>query len=68
VLGFLMSAALVALGGMLPLQDEIGRPTVSPAVAVSTILLLSAIAFLAGLFPARKAANMDPVECLRTGS
>jgi putative ABC transport system permease protein len=68
VLGFLISAALVALGGMLPLQDEIGRPTVSPAVAVSTILLLSAIAFLAGLFPARKAANMDPVECLRTGS
>jgi putative ABC transport system permease protein len=68
VLGFLISAALVALGGMLPLQEEIGRPTVSPAVAVSTILLLSAIAFLAGLFPARKAANMDPVECLRTGS
>jgi putative ABC transport system permease protein len=68
VLGFLISAALVALGGMLPLQDEIGRPTVSPAVAVVTIALLSAIAFLAGLFPARKAANMDPVECLRTGT
>jgi putative ABC transport system permease protein len=68
VLGFLVSAALVALGGMLPLQDEIGRPTVSPAVAAATIALLSAIAFLAGLFPARKAANMDPVECLRSGT
>jgi putative ABC transport system permease protein len=68
LLGFIISAALVALGGMLPLQEEIGRPTVSPAVAVATIALLSAIAFLAGLFPARKAANMDPVECLRTGT
>lgn len=65
--GFIMSAGLVALGGMLPLQDEIGRPTVSPAVAAATVGLLAGIAFMAGLFPARKAANMDPVECLRHG-
>jgi putative ABC transport system permease protein len=67
LLGFIIAAGLVALGGMLPLQDEIGRPTVSPAVLIATITLLGAIAFMAGLFPARKAANMDPVECLRTG-
>jgi putative ABC transport system permease protein len=67
LLGFIISAGLVALGGMLPLQNEIGRPTVSPAVAMATMGLLAAIAFLAGLFPARRAARLDPVECLRTG-
>lgn len=66
--GFLLSAGLVAVGGMLPLQDEIGRPTVSTTVAVATVGLLAGIAFMAGLFPARKAANMDPVECLRHGT
>jgi putative ABC transport system permease protein len=68
LLGFLLAAGLVALGGMLPLQDEIGTPAVSPAIAAATIALLAMIAFMAGLFPARKAASLDPVECLRSGS
>jgi putative ABC transport system permease protein len=65
--GFLISAGLVALGGMLPLQEVIGTPAVSAPVAAATVALLGGIAFLAGLFPARRAAQLDPVDCLRQG-
>jgi putative ABC transport system permease protein len=50
---------------MLPIEDYVGRATISPPVLMATLALLTVIALLAGLFPARKAANLDPVECLR---
>lgn len=63
--GFIISITLVKIGGMLPIEEQVGIPTISGTVLIATLGLLSGIAFLAGLFPARKAANLDPVECLR---
>ncbi len=65
VFGFFCSWGVVALLSFMPMEEFIGTPTISPLVASVTLMLLAGIAFLAGFFPARKAANLDPVECLR---
>lgn len=64
-LGFLISVGLVKVIGMFPIEEFVGKPTISPMVAVTTMGLLALIAVLAGFMPARKAALLDPVECLR---
>jgi putative ABC transport system permease protein len=65
VMGVLLSFGLVAVAKLAPIQEMVGVPTISPMVMAATLSLLAGIAFLAGLFPARRAANLDPVECLR---
>jgi len=66
LLGFGLSVGIVALLGLVPMQEFVGTPTISPLVLVVTVSLLGVIGFVAGLFPARRAASLDPVECLRT--
>ncbi|MBI3983181.1 MAG: ABC transporter permease [Gemmatimonadetes bacterium] len=64
-LGLGISLAMVRVAGLFPTNDIVGQPVLSPTVALVTVSLLAGIGFLAGLFPARKAASLDPVECLR---
>lgn len=66
LLGFLIALGLIQGIALLPIQDFVGTPELSPAVAGVTMGLLAFIAFLSGLFPARKASRLDPVECLRS--
>ncbi len=65
-LGLLLSFGLVAALGGLPIREFVGVPTISPKVLAATLALLAAVAFVAGLMPARRAAALDPVEALRS--
>jgi putative ABC transport system permease protein len=64
-MGFLVSIGIVKLMGYLPLREFVGAPIISARVAWATMGLLMFVAVLAGFFPARRAAALDPVECLR---
>ncbi len=69
ILGTAVSLGLIALIAALPLKGEafefIGRPTFSPAIAAATAAILGAIGSLAGFFPARRAATVNPAVSLR---
>jgi putative ABC transport system permease protein len=70
VLGLLMATVLVTLLSLIPTGDNvavemIGKPTLSPAIATTASGILGIIGLLAGYFPARRAASVDPAETLR---
>lgn len=67
--GLFVSVGLIQLVWMLPAEGGamtfLGRPLLSGSVLAVSIILLSAIGLIAGLFPARKAASIEPVDALR---
>jgi len=69
LIGFLVSVGIIKLLWMMPVQEGamefLGRPLLSTSVIVVSISLLTLIGLLAGVFPARKAASVNPVEALR---
>ena len=47
------------------LQEFVGKPEVSPVVALITTGILGVIGFFAGFFPARSASRLDPVVAMK---
>ena len=62
--GFLISAGVIGVLGLVELPDWISQPQLAPAVAVVTITILALVGLTAGLFPARRASRLDPVQAL----
>jgi len=65
--GFLISWILTTIMGIVPLPEQIGVPEMSPIVCFVTVVLLGVVGLLAGYFPARRAASLDPVRSLGYG-
>jgi len=64
-IGLIFSLIIIKIVSMLPIQEYVGTPEFSPAVAVISISVLAGIGFTAGYFPARRAANLNVVDCIR---
>ena len=56
--------ACIALS-TLPLPDFVPHPVVSTAAVTASLLTLALITLSAGTYPALRAANLTPIECLR---
>jgi len=69
LIGILLSVIIVGLVSLVPdtsgPMQFMGHPIFSKTVAFVTVAILCAIALLAGIFPARKAAEVEPIEALR---
>ncbi len=67
--GLAISYGIVAIVHLIPADDGamqfLGRPILSASTTILTTGILGLIGLLAGFFPARKAASVDPVESLR---
>jgi putative ABC transport system permease protein len=68
LIGFALAVGIIALFNALPIpefKEAVGTPQLNLTVAIISALILSAIGFLAGYFPARRAANLNVIDCLR---
>jgi len=64
LLGYLFGVGICVVMAHLPLPEIVPAPIVSPAAVILSLITLSLITVSAGMYPARRAAGMDPVECL----
>jgi putative ABC transport system permease protein len=67
--GIMIATILIIAASFIPGDSEVmqflGKPTLSWQIGVGTSFILGLIGVLAGYFPARRAANVDPAATLR---
>ncbi len=65
----LISWGVVSVVHLFPSDEGVmqflGKPILSTSIMLMTTGILALIGLLAGFFPARRAASVDPVESLR---
>jgi putative ABC transport system permease protein len=65
-IGLVLSAGFMTMLAQLPSPEGFDTPRIVPSSAIAAILSLTVAGVVAGLYPARKAALLPPVEALRS--
>lgn len=65
VLGLLVAKGLCSAVAGMGLEETVGTPVLSLPIVILTSACLGVIGLLAGYFPARDAANLDPVVAMK---
>jgi putative ABC transport system permease protein len=64
-LGLLISYGICSVFPSFGVTEFVGDPDLSPGLAAATAAVLGVVGFVAGYFPARDAANLDPVVAMK---
>lgn len=64
-IGILITQGICTLFPAFHLTQYVGEPRISPNAAAITAGMLGVIGFISGYFPARTAANLDPVVAMK---
>jgi putative ABC transport system permease protein len=64
-IGFFIAFAIIQAVAAMPFEEYVGDPALNMPVALITIFVLGLVGLVAGYFPARKAAQLSVIDCLR---
>ncbi|MCK4403684.1 MAG: ABC transporter permease [candidate division Zixibacteria bacterium] len=65
IIGFLFSLMVVKVFPLLNLEEYMGTPQITLSAALIAVSVLGLVGLISGYFPARRAANLNPVQALK---